>query len=270
MPRTRPPPGRRRGQRRRRARRAGVPAAWVGRLGDDEFGDPHAPNCRRRGVDVRAIEVDPDRPDRPTTKPPPSTSTASRERSRMPTPGRVRRRRPWTPASSTPRRWPTCSAAPPWCHCSGITAALSDSCAALMRRCSAPAGHRRAAVSFDVNWREQLWPDGDPADGRGAGELADLVLVGADEALRVLGTADPDELRALLPGPGHRRRQGRRAPGAGRRPERPQCGGSGAPRRRRRTRRRRRCLRRRISQRRGARRGSARCLRRGHSAPPPC
>src|SRR6476661_7735188 len=40
----------------------GVPAAWVGRLGDDEFGTLIRTELQARGVDVRAIEVDPDRP----------------------------------------------------------------------------------------------------------------------------------------------------------------------------------------------------------------
>src|SRR5947199_118380 len=47
-------------------------------------------------------------------------------------------------------------------HLSGITAALSDSCLALLREVLA---RRRAGqlVSFDLNWRPALWRDRDPA-----------------------------------------------------------------------------------------------------------
>ncbi|WP_244937451.1 hypothetical protein [Barrientosiimonas humi] len=76
-------------------------------------------------------------------------------------------------------------------HCSGITPALSPQCAALM---DALVGERRGVagqVSFDVNWREKLWPSGDPSEVVRLAGLADLVLVGADEAERVLGESDP-------------------------------------------------------------------------------
>jgi len=84
-------------------------------------------------------------------------------------------------------------------HTSGITAALSDSCAALVHELT---GRRRSGVlSFDVNWREQMWPGGDPAVVAALADRADLVLVGGDEAERVFGTDDPAQLRRLLPHP---------------------------------------------------------------------
>jgi 2-dehydro-3-deoxygluconokinase len=60
---------------------------------------------------------------------------------------------------------------------------------------------RSGLLAFDVNWREQMWPDGDPAVVAALAGHADVVLVGADEAGRVFGTDDPAQLRALLPGP---------------------------------------------------------------------
>jgi 2-dehydro-3-deoxygluconokinase len=86
-------------------------------------------------------------------------------------------------------------------HTSGITAALSTSCAAMMRALLGRSRPAEARVSFDVNWREQLWPDGDPAAVVELAGLADIVLVGEDEAERVFGTAEPAQLRRLLPGP---------------------------------------------------------------------
>lgn len=64
-------------------------------------------------------------------------------------------------------------------------------------------------MSFDLNWRPRLWPE--PA-GLSEPSLpteilaeladrADIVLLGADEAAAVFGTADPLELRTLLPSP---------------------------------------------------------------------
>jgi len=56
-------------------------------------------------------------------------------------------------------------------------------------------------LSFDVNWREQMWPAGDPAGVVALAGHADVVLVGGDEARRVFGTDDPAILRRLLPRP---------------------------------------------------------------------
>jgi 2-dehydro-3-deoxygluconokinase len=84
-------------------------------------------------------------------------------------------------------------------HTSGITAALSDSCAALMHELTGRP--RTGLLSFDVNWREQMWPGGAPDVVAALADRADLVLVGGDEAERVFGTGDPVELRRLLPRP---------------------------------------------------------------------
>lgn len=86
-------------------------------------------------------------------------------------------------------------------HTSGITPALSPSCAALTRALLRDRTGVRGTVTFDVNWREQLWPDGDPSLVIELARCADVVLVGSDEAERVLGTGSPSEVRALLPEP---------------------------------------------------------------------
>lgn len=86
-------------------------------------------------------------------------------------------------------------------HTSGITPALSPSCAALTADLLRTRSGITGTVTFDVNWREQLWPDGDPAIVIDLARCADVVLVGSDEAERVLGTGDPAQVRALLPEP---------------------------------------------------------------------
>lgn len=82
-------------------------------------------------------------------------------------------------------------------HVSGITAALSPACDALVERLLT--GRRTFTVSFDVNYREQLWSPGVAADRLlRLANLADVVLVGRDESARLWGTSAPESVRALL------------------------------------------------------------------------
>jgi 2-dehydro-3-deoxygluconokinase len=176
---------------------AGIPTAWVGRVGTDPLGEFLRAELRARGVEVGGIQLDPARPTGYYAKqvepgdPEPRT--------------RMRYRRAGSAASAMDPGFldsPAVAArldAARLVHASGITPALSGSCAALMR---ALLGRpRRALLSFDVNWREQIWPDGDPALVVELARLADVVLVGADEARRVFDTDEPGALRRLLPGP---------------------------------------------------------------------
>ncbi|MGW1146907.1 sugar kinase [Streptomyces sp. NPDC002454] len=88
-------------------------------------------------------------------------------------------------------------------HLSGITAALSADCLALLEELTAPRPDR-PLLSFDVNYRVNLWRDHARA-GRVLLSLAracDLVFVGADEAAVAWGvTGGPEAVRAALPGP---------------------------------------------------------------------
>ncbi|APU16563.1 sugar kinase [Actinoalloteichus fjordicus] len=85
-------------------------------------------------------------------------------------------------------------------HVTGITAGISDSAAellfTLLRQPRAD-----TLVSFDLNWRPILWHDRDPATLTRLCALADIVLLGSDEAEAVLGAADPARLREILPEP---------------------------------------------------------------------
>lgn len=87
-------------------------------------------------------------------------------------------------------------------HLSGITAALSADCLALMRDLTTPAPGR-PLVSFDVNYRVGLWQDAseDPAVLTELARGCDLVFVGEDEARAAWGLAGPDAVRAALPEP---------------------------------------------------------------------
>jgi 2-dehydro-3-deoxygluconokinase len=85
-------------------------------------------------------------------------------------------------------------------HLTGITAALSAGCRALMTRLT----HRepgRPLVSFDVNHRPALWRDADPRVLADLARGCDLVFVGEDEAQAAWGLPDADAVRAALPEP---------------------------------------------------------------------
>jgi hypothetical protein len=82
-------------------------------------------------------------------------------------------------------------------HLSGITAALSSSCAALVDRLLA---ERRC--SFDVNYRPGLWPvDRAAPILRELAARAEIVFVGLDEAQTLWGVSTVADVRALLPQP---------------------------------------------------------------------
>ncbi|QFZ22362.1 sugar kinase [Saccharothrix syringae] len=169
--------------------RLGVRSRWVGAVGDDAFGGAVLDAVGGAGVDVGGVRVDPDRP----------TGLYVKEANAAGSPVRYYRR-----GSAASAMGPEVSAGlvtddVALVHVTGITAALSDSCLALLR--AVLARPRRVPVSFDLNWRPALWRDRDPAVLRELADAADVVLVGSDEAEAVWGTGDPDGLRALLPNP---------------------------------------------------------------------
>jgi len=53
-------------------------------------------------------------------------------------------------------------------------------------------------LSVDLNWRPALWRGNDPAPLWRLLRAADVVLIGADEAMLSAGTSDPAKLRELL------------------------------------------------------------------------
>ncbi|MFC0862145.1 sugar kinase [Sphaerimonospora cavernae] len=173
----------------------GVPAAWVSRVGDDAFGRYVLASVAAAGVDTSAVAVDPVRP----------TGLYVKE-----TTGGVTIPRYYRSGSAASALGPGLLDDPAAArlleaadlvHLSGITAALSDDCLALLDALLARPRRGRSVVSFDLNWRPSLWHGRDPGHLRRLLDAADVVLVGSDEAAEVLGTGDPAELRELLPGP---------------------------------------------------------------------
>jgi 2-dehydro-3-deoxygluconokinase len=168
----------------------GLRSGWLSAVGDDPFGTALLTEIAAAGVDVSMVAVDHTRP----------TGLYIKESGVLGSP--VRYYRSGSAASAMgPDLVRGLDLSPvELIHLSGITPALSDSCLDLVRTMlTGPREGRR--ISFDVNWRPALWAARDPAVLTELARLADIVLVGDDEAQIVWGTGDPAELRAHLPEP---------------------------------------------------------------------
>ncbi|MFE6916376.1 sugar kinase, partial [Streptomyces rubiginosohelvolus] len=174
---------------------AGHRAAWVGRVGADGFGDHLVETIASYGVDTSAVRRDPVRPTGIYFRTATDRGTDTHE---------VAYYRAGSAASAmSPANVPHEELfAGRILHLSGITAALSGDCLALLRELTA-ARPGRPLVSFDVNHRPHLWRGGD-ADASVLLELArrsDLVFVGEDEAEEAWGIVGAEAIRAAVPEP---------------------------------------------------------------------
>ncbi|MEU6272602.1 sugar kinase [Streptomyces populi] len=175
--------------------RAGHSVRWVGRVGADGFGDHLVEAIAAYGVDTSAVRRDPGRPTGVYFRTAGDRATGSHE---------VAYYRAGSAASAMTTRNTDLAAARSGrvLHLSGITAALSDGCLALMRELTAPRTGR-PLVSFDVNHRPGLWRDR-PEGPRVLLDLArgaDIVFVGEDEAHEAWGLRGARAIRAALPEP---------------------------------------------------------------------
>ncbi|MEU8621795.1 sugar kinase [Streptomyces sp. NPDC048623] len=174
---------------------AGHRTKWVGRVGQDGFGTHLTEAIGAYGVDVSAVVRDPDRPTGVYFRTATDRATAAYE---------VVYHRSGSAASAmSPSTVPyDVVGGGRILHLTGITAALSDSCLALLRELTSPRPGR-PLVSFDVNFRPGLWVD--PVGGGPVllelARRADLVFVGADEAEEAWGVGEADAIRALIPEP---------------------------------------------------------------------
>jgi 2-dehydro-3-deoxygluconokinase len=171
--------------------KAGVATAWGSAVGADALGRRMLATLEKRGVDTSLVQIDPGAP----------TGVYFKD----PGVGVLYYRRGSAASRLGPDyldRLPLREV--PLVHISGITAALSHSCRAMLE---AVLDRRRRAglpVSFDVNYRPALW-----APGVAAAELldiarrCDLIFVGRDEAETLWGTATAASVRELV-GPGPR------------------------------------------------------------------
>jgi 2-dehydro-3-deoxygluconokinase len=167
--------------------RLGVPAAWIGRVGDDEIGRLVRRELRAEGVDSRIV-VDPD-----------ARTGVMIKTSRTPRQTRVTYYRAGSAGS---RLHPgdieaALVAGADLLHVTGITPALSASAAAAIDHAVAVARDAGVAVSFDVNHRTALW-DAERAAPvyRALASRATIVFAGRDEAALLAAGSTVHDLAA--------------------------------------------------------------------------
>ncbi|MBO3088261.1 sugar kinase [Cellulomonas sp. zg-ZUI40] len=172
--------------------RLGHATEWVGQLGDDPFGAIILDYLRATGVDVGRVVVDPTAP----------TGVYFKDSDGQHTDVYYYRR-----GSAASRMSPDLvdrlvDEPPAVLHLTGVTAALSAGCQALVERLVIRRGLPATRVTFDVNYRPALWPVVDAAPVLlGLAASADVVFVGLDEARTLWGCRDAQAVRDLLPGP---------------------------------------------------------------------
>ncbi|MFI9781278.1 sugar kinase [Streptomyces sp. NPDC051956] len=162
-------------------------AAWVSRVGDDPFGRRIVAAVASRGVDVTGVRRDTSAPTGVYFKDPRPDGT------------RVHYYR----AGSAASRMSAADAdgidltGVRLLHLTGITPALSDTCAVLVAALLERAAGTKTMVSFDINHRPALWSSrGEAAEALlDLARRADIVLVGRDEGETLWGTATAQDIR---------------------------------------------------------------------------
>lgn len=185
----------------------GVPAAVVSRVGADGFGRHLTQTLAEHGVDVTGVLSDAERPTGMYVKE--VGGFSGRPTDLGPGASRMHYYRTGSAASALS---PADLTRPEisgilnrahLIHTTGITPALSDS--ALAATTALVAGRRPGQlVSFDLNWRPNLWRGREEFAAQalaGFIRAADIVFLGAPEALAVFGTGSPLQLRRLFPEP---------------------------------------------------------------------
>lgn len=171
--------------------RMGVTSAWVSALGDDVLGRRVCQAIADRDVDTRWVSFDPTAPTGVYFKDPGHRVYYYRR-------GSAASRMTAATVSDVPFE------SADIVHLTGITPALSNSCAGLLDTILVRIASSKARVSFDVNYRASLWDHGGAADTlRLLARRADIVFVGQDEAEALWGCRDAEAVRSLLPEPGH-------------------------------------------------------------------
>jgi 2-dehydro-3-deoxygluconokinase len=162
-------------------RRLGVPATWIGRVGDDPAGALILRELRAEQVETIAA-VDP-APTGLMVRWRPTALHGRVEYHRHGSAGAHLR------AADIPDEVVAGAAA---FHVTGITLALGADPAAAVAHGMAVARAAGVPVSFDLNFRRALWTEAEAAPALTAAvRQADVVFAGAEEAAIVAGTAEP-------------------------------------------------------------------------------
>lgn len=167
----------------------GISAAWVSRLGNDEFGKYIRNQLRAEGVDCSGVKFDPEHRTGVMFKQTSSGETSVfyyRENSAA---------SHMTPEDLDEALFSDCRIL----HLSGITPVLSESCRRMVEAAVRLAKKHGVKLSFDPNIRKKLWKDTDYTPLLRELTLAsNIVLMGLDEAETLFGTRDVEALRSQL------------------------------------------------------------------------
>ncbi|HKT00534.1 MAG TPA: sugar kinase [Rugosimonospora sp.] len=176
--------------------RLGHRVAWIGRVGDDEFGAMVRRTLAAEGVDTRAVVVDPAAPTGLMVK--------SRRTSAL-------TRVTYYRAGSAGSRLcpqdvdPGLLGAARVLHLSGITPALSESAREATRYAVRLARDSGVTIALDLNYRRLLWPPEQfAAELTGLVRDADVVFATEPEARLLVDGADAEALARGLAGLGPR------------------------------------------------------------------
>jgi 2-dehydro-3-deoxygluconokinase len=178
-------------------RRLGLPAAWSGRVGDDELGQLILRQLRAERVDVAAAKVDPEAP----------TGLMLKEQRTAELARVVYYRRGSAGSRLAPGDLDEATVTGAGVlHLTGITPALSGSARAAVHAAAETARGAGVPVSLDYNYRSALWSAAEAAaELRDLTAAADLVFAGDDEAALVVDERDPAAMAGALArlGPRH-------------------------------------------------------------------
>ena len=168
--------------------RLGHPTRWLGRVGQDAFGDVILHTLTAEGVDVSWVVRDPEAP----------TGLMIKERARRGDSRSLYYRR----GSAASRQdadglCPEQFAGAAWLHLTGITPALGPGPARAVARALELARAGGLTVSFDPNYRAALWPRPAAAAAlRPAADQADVLVFSPDEGALLFGEGGPEALAA--------------------------------------------------------------------------
>ena len=177
----------------------GLDSHWVGRVGRDGFGTRILDELSSHGVGISGVEVDSGRPTGLYVKVPaqetdPDGGSSVLYYRQGSAASAMRLGTLASPAVA--RLLEEACAHPPERHHRGAFGGTAWNDGGDPRRTEAG-----PPISFDVNWRAALWAGQDRSALRRLANLADIVLVGKDEAEHAFGTTDETELRRLMPDP---------------------------------------------------------------------
>ena len=160
----------------------GLEAAWVSRLGTDEFGCFIRNQLRAEGVDCSRVIYDPDH----------RTGIMFKETGVGETKVFYYRENSAASHLCPEDVTPALLDGVKVLHMSGITPVLSESCLAMTKAAFALAKEKGVAISFDPNIRRKLWRGQDYAPLiRELTLQSEIVLLGLDEADALFGLRDP-------------------------------------------------------------------------------